>query len=169
MDRCGLFFCYFILFYVINEAGKRSGVDSKCAICIWKLLQWTHIMSKDLSIQVKQTIVRLQKQNQSIREIAGTFGEAKSTVWCILRKEERTGELNNIKNLDVQKDNSSVWSENPLHGKEKPVHNIQPREERSPGGRRVTIKSTIKRRLHQSKYRGFTTSCKQGQIWSKTP
>ncbi len=97
MDRCGLFFCYFILFYVINEAGKRSGVDSKCAICIWKLLQWTHIMSKDLSIQVKQTIVRLQKQNQSIRERSGTFGEAKSTVWYILRKEERTGELNNIK------------------------------------------------------------------------
>ncbi len=25
-------------------------------------------------------------------------------------------------------------------------------------------KSTIKRRLHQSKYRGFTTRCKQGQI-----
>ncbi len=25
-------------------------------------------------------------------------------------------------------------------------------------------KSTIKRRLHKSKYRGFTTRCKQGQI-----
>ncbi len=35
------------------------------------------------------------------------------------------------------KDNSGGWSENPLHGEEKPLHNIQPREEHSPGGRRV--------------------------------
>ncbi len=53
--------------------------------------------SKELSIQVKQTIVRLQKQNKSIREIAITFGVAKSTVWCILRKRESTSELSNIK------------------------------------------------------------------------
>ncbi len=37
-------------------------------------------------------------------------------------------------------DNSGGWSEDPLHGKEKPFHNIQPREEHSPGGRRVTVK-----------------------------
>ncbi len=42
-----------------------------------------------VSIQVKQTIVRLQKQNKSIREIAGTLGVAKSTVWYILRKKNR--------------------------------------------------------------------------------
>ncbi len=51
--------------------------------------------SKDLSIQVIQTIVRLQKQNKSI--IAGTFREVKSTVWYILRKKEHTVELSNIK------------------------------------------------------------------------
>ncbi len=43
-------------------------------------------------MQAKQTIVRLQKQNKSIREIAGTFGVAKSTVWYILRTKECTGE-----------------------------------------------------------------------------
>ncbi len=53
--------------------------------------------SKDLFIQEKQTIVRLQKQNQSIREKAGTLGATKSTVWYILRKQERTDELRNIK------------------------------------------------------------------------
>ncbi len=37
-------------------------------------------------------------------------------------------------------DNSGGWLENPLHGKEKPFHNIQPREEHPPGGRRVTVK-----------------------------
>jgi len=38
-----------------------------------------------LSIQVKQAMFRLQKQNKSIKELAGTFGVAKSTVWYILR------------------------------------------------------------------------------------
>ncbi len=61
-------------------------VGSKCAICIWKLLLGTHIMqSKELSMQVKQKIVRLQKQNKSI-EIAGTFGVAKLRVWYFMRK-----------------------------------------------------------------------------------
>ncbi len=37
-------------------------------------------------------------------------------------------------------DNSGGWSENPLHGKEKPFHCIQPREEHSTGGSCVTLK-----------------------------
>ncbi len=37
-------------------------------------------------------------------------------------------------------DNSGGWSENPLHGKEKPFHGIQPREEHSTGGSCVTLK-----------------------------
>ncbi len=36
-------------------------------------------------------------------------------------------------------DNSDGWLEDPLH-KKKPFHNIQPREEHSPGGRCVTVK-----------------------------
>ncbi len=49
-------------------------------------------------MQMKRTIVRLLNQNKSIREIAGTFRVAKSTVWYILRKKkECTGELSNIK------------------------------------------------------------------------
>ncbi len=34
-------------------------------------------------------------------------------------------------------DNSGRWFEDPLHDKVKPFHNIQPREELSPGDRRV--------------------------------
>ncbi len=46
-----------------------------------------HIMqSKGLSTQVRQMIVRLQKQNKSIRVTAGTLGADKSTVCYILRK-----------------------------------------------------------------------------------
>ncbi len=58
-------------------------------ISIWtvysKAISWTDvdysfviIPSKELSVQLKQTIVRHQKQNKSIREIAETFGVAKS-------------------------------------------------------------------------------------------
>ncbi len=36
-------------------------------------------------------------------------------------------------------DNSGWWSD-PLHGEEKPFHNIQPSGEHSPGGRHVTVK-----------------------------
>ncbi len=37
-------------------------------------------------------------------------------------------------------DNCGGWSKDPLHGKENPFHNIQPKEERSPGGRHATVK-----------------------------
>ncbi len=57
-------------------------------------------------MQVKQTIVRLQKQNKSIRKIAGTLGVAKSTVWYILRTlKEIISELSNIKRTFME-DNS---------------------------------------------------------------
>ncbi len=77
-------------------------------------------------------------------EIAGTLGEAKSSVWYILRKKEHTTELSNIKKAWMSmEDNSGGWLENPLHGKEKPFHNIQPREEHFPGGSCGTIKVYI--------------------------
>ncbi len=137
---------YSFRYFYINQAVKRSGVDSKCAICIWKLLLWTHIMqSKDLSIQVKETIVRLQKQNKSTRELAGTFRVAKSTVWYILRK--------TITHQWAQQ-HKKTWTstENVLsNGKEKPFHNIQPREEHSPGGSCVTVQVYNQEKTSQEK------------------
>jgi len=74
MNRCGLFLHYLF----INLAGKSSGVDSKCGIC---------------------------------------------------------------------------------------VPNIQPSKEHSPGGPPVSLsKSTIKRRLHKSKYRGYTTKVQASRM-----
>ncbi len=53
--------------------------------------------------------------------------------------------------------------ENPPHGKEKPFTTFS--QEKYTLQDVVSLsKSTIKRRLHKSKYRGFTTRCKQGQI-----
>lgn len=56
---------------------------------------------KEISVQVKEdTIGRGKKtkqnkeQHKSIREMANTLGVATSIVWYILKKTERTGELN---------------------------------------------------------------------------
>ena len=52
--------------------------------------------SKELSLSVKQAIIRLKNQNKPIREIAKILGVAKSTVWNILKKKEHQ-ELRNTK------------------------------------------------------------------------
>ncbi len=49
------------------------------------------------------------------------------------------------------KDNSGRWLENPLHDKEKPFHNIQPREEHSPGGSGVTVKVYSQEKISREK------------------
>ncbi len=71
----------------LQWADKRSRVHFKCAICIWNLLLSTVKMrSKELSLSVKQAIIRLKKQNKPIREIAKTLGVAKTTVWNFLKR-----------------------------------------------------------------------------------
>ncbi len=60
--------------------------------------------------------------------------------------------------------NSCGWSENHLHGKEKPFTTSSQEKNTLQEVGLSLSKSTIKRRLHESKYRGFTTRCKQGQI-----
>ena len=47
-----------------------------------------NMRSKELSLSVKQAIIRLKNQNKPIREIAETLGVAKLTVWNILKKKE---------------------------------------------------------------------------------
>ncbi len=121
--------------------------------------------SKDLSIQVKQTSVRLQKQKTSIREIAGTFRVANTTVWYIRRKKEFTGELSNIKKPGRPRRTTkvddrrilSMVNKNPFTTSSQVKNTLQEVDVSLP-------KSTIKRRLYESKYRGFTTRCKESQI-----
>ena len=82
----------------LQGADTRSRVHFKCAICIWNLLLSTlNMRSKELSLSVKQAIIRLKKQNKPIREIAKTLGVAKSTVWNNFKKKEHTSELSNTK------------------------------------------------------------------------
>ena len=80
----------------LQGADKRFRVNFKCAICIWNLLPSPlNMRSKELSLSVKQTIIRLTNQNKPIREIVKTLGVAKSTVWNIPKKKER--KLSNTK------------------------------------------------------------------------
>ena len=75
----------------LQGADKRSRVHFKCAIWIWNLLLSTlNMRSKELSLSVKQAIIRLKNQNKPIREMAKTLGVAKSTVWNILKKLSNT-------------------------------------------------------------------------------
>ncbi len=130
----------------------------------------SHHAVKGALIQVKQTIVRLQKQNKSIREIAGTFGVAKSTVWCILRKRESTSELSNIKRPGCPQRTTVVDDLRILSMVKKNPFTTSSQEKNTLQEVEVSLsKSTIKRRLHQSKYRRFTTRCKQGQIRPDQP
>ncbi len=57
------------------------------------MLSTVKMRSKELSLSVKQAIIRLKKQNKPIREIAKTLGVAKTTVWNILKKKERTSSV----------------------------------------------------------------------------
>ena len=90
--------CVIPSLFHLQGADKRSRGHFKCGICVLNLLLSTlNMKSKELSLSVKQAIIRLKNLNKPIREIAKSLGVAKSTVWYILKKKERTGELSNTK------------------------------------------------------------------------
>ncbi len=146
----------------LQWADKRSRVHFKCAICIWNLLLSTVKMrSKELSLSVKQAIIRLKKQNKPIREIAKTLVVAKTTVWNILKKKERTGELSNTKRPGRPRKTTVVDDRRILSlVKKTPFTTVGQIKNTLQEVGVCVSKSTIKRRLHQSEYRGFTTRCK---------
>ncbi len=117
--------------------------------------------SKELSLSVKQAIIRLKKQNKPIREIAKTLGVAKTTVWNILKKKERTGELSNTKRPGRPRKTTVVDDRRILSlVKKTPFTTVGQIKNTLQEVGVCVSKSTIKRRLHQSEYRGFTTRCK---------
>ncbi|KAG2467586.1 TCB1 transposase, partial [Polypterus senegalus] len=117
--------------------------------------------SKELSMQVKEAILKLRKQKKPIREIATILRVAKSTVWYILRKKASTGELSNAKRPGRPRKTTvvddrriiSMVKRNPFTTANQVNNTLQV------VGTSIS-KSTIKRRLHESKYRGCTAGCK---------
>ncbi len=125
----------------LQWADKRSRVHFKCAICIWNLLLSTVKMrSKELSLSVKQAIIRLKKQNKPIREIAKTLGVAKTTVWNILKKGTHRWAQQHQKTRKTTENNCGGWPKNSFPGEENTLHNSWPDQEHSPGGRCMCVK-----------------------------
>ncbi len=125
------------------------------------MLSTVKMRSKELSLSVKQAIIRLKKQNKPIREIAKTLGVAKTTVWNILKKKERTGELSNTKRPGRPRKTTVVDDRRILSlVKKTPFTTVGQIKNTLQEVGVCVSKSTIKRRLHQSEYRGFTTRCK---------
>ena len=146
----------------VQGADKRSRVHFKCAICIWNLLLSTlNMRSKELSLSVKQAIIRLKNLNKPIREIAKTLGMAKSTVSNILKKKECNSELSNTKRPGRLWKTTVVGDRIIISLVKKNLFTTVGQIKNSLQEAGVCVsKSTIKRRLHQSEYRGFTTRCK---------
>ncbi len=154
MARCVLFPHY----PNYNDQNKRSRVHFKCAICIWNLLLSTVKMrSKELSLSVKQAIIRLKKTNKPIREIAKTLGVAKTTVGTFLKEGTHRWAQQHQKTRKTTENNCGGWPKNSFPGEENTLQNSWPDQEHSPGGRCMCVKVNNQ---EKSEYRGFTTRCK---------
>ncbi|XP_034045855.1 myb-like protein X [Thalassophryne amazonica] len=112
--------------------------------------------SKELSLPMKQDIIRLKNENKPIREIAKTLGVAKSTIWYILKK-ERNGQLRNYQRTGRPRVTSVVDDRRILALLEKnPLTTVDQIKNTLQELGVFVSKSTIKRRVQQSRYRGFT-------------
>lgn len=112
-------------------------------------------------MEVKQEILRLKKKKKSIREIAEMLGEVKSTVWYILRKKEYTGEVGNSKKPGRPRKTTATGDRRILSMVKKNPFTTSTEVKNTLQEVGVSVsKSTIKRRLNESKYRGFNTRCK---------
>ena len=101
------------------------------------------------------------EKKKSIREIAEMLGVAKSTVWYILRKKECTGELGYSKRPGRPRKTTVVDDRRILSMVKNKPFTTSTRVKNTLQEVGVSVsKSTIKRRLHESKYKGFTTRCK---------
>ncbi len=146
----------------LQWADKSSRVHFKCAIafgiCCCQLSRWD---PKSCHYQWSKPSLGWKKQNKPIREIAKTLGVAKTTVWNILKKKERTGELSNTKRPGRPRKTTVVDDRRILSlVKKTPFTTVGQIKNTLQEVGVCVSKSTIKRRLHQSEYRGFTTRCK---------
>ncbi len=125
----------------LQWADKRSRVHFKCAICIWNLLLSTVKMrSKELSLSVKQAIIRLKKQNKPIREIAKTLGVPKQLFGTFLKRRNAPVSSATPKDPEDHGNNCGGWPKNSFPGEENTLHNSWPDQEHSPGGRCMCVK-----------------------------
>ncbi len=111
--------------------------------------------SKELSIQEKNPY-------KSIREIEEWPNQQFGTFW---EKKKSTGELSNIKRPGCQRKTTVVDDQRTLSMGKKNPFTTSSHEKNTLQEVDISLStSSIKRRLHENKYRGFTTRFIQGQI-----
>uniref|UniRef100_A0A3P9K0U6 Transposase Tc1-like domain-containing protein n=1 Tax=Oryzias latipes TaxID=8090 RepID=A0A3P9K0U6_ORYLA len=112
-------------------------------------------------MQVKGAIIKLRKQKKNMQQIATVLGVAKSTVWYILRKKESTGEVSNAKRPGRPQKTTVVDDGRIISMVKINLFTTANQVNNTLQEVGVSIsKSTIKRRLHESRYRGYTARCK---------
>ncbi len=93
--------------------------------------------------------------------IAQTLAIASTTIWNLLRKKETTGVLSNTPRTGRSRKTSAVDDRNIVTAVKKDpkttVSDISNNLQRA--GVKVS-QSTVRRRLHEQKYRGYTRRCK---------
>ncbi len=125
------------------------------------MLSTVKMRSKELSLSVKQAIIRLKKTKQTHQRDSKNIRRGQTTVWNILKKKERTGELSNTKRPGRPRKTTVVDDRRILSlVKKTPFTTVGQIKNTLQEVGVCVSKSTIKRRLHQSEYRGFTTRCK---------
>lgn len=88
-------------------------------------------------MQVKQAIHKLWKQKKNHQRNCYNIRICKIYSLVHFEKEKKALVSSATqKDLDVHS-NSGGWSQNHIHGKEKPLHHIKPREQHFPGGRYI--------------------------------
>ena len=72
-------------YFETNGSDKRSGVDFSVKMVFGSgLTGGIYMKSKEISMPVKEAIIRLKKQRKSIRDVSNIIGEVTSTVWYII-------------------------------------------------------------------------------------
>ena len=104
------------------------------------MLSTLNMKSIELSPSVKHAIVGLKNRNKPIREMAKTLGVAKSTVWYILKKKERTGELSNTKRPGRPQKTTVVDDRRIISLVKKNPSTSVGQIKNTPGGRRICVK-----------------------------
>lgn len=107
------------------------------------------------AVPVKQVIINVKKLNKP-EGFKNLFGIAKWMILYILKKKEFTGKSQH-KTCKTKENNCGGWQDNFLL--EKTIHNRWSDQE-CPQGVGISVSKSIKQRINQSKYRGYTTRCK---------
>ena len=106
---------------------------------------------------LKEAINRLRKkQYEQIRQMAEILGEAKSTICYILKKKDCHGGLSNTKRSGRPKKTTKMDD----NSGEKPIITSSQVRKTLKEVDVSLSQSTIKRRLHECKYRGFNHNVK---------